>query len=150
MTCAKLWQDLIIMYQVIATQFFTRFGLWAHKLLVKWFTDCVFFCWCSWPQSVQWVPVWSGAPWGACLIECCLAWGSWGGFLYFSCWQVGGLYHMLPHQGPLGPALLKLITSFQPMAAQLWFESCAAIGWKTCVIVISKAGPCSMDLMVQF
>ena len=39
MTCAKLWPDLSISYS--STPFFKRFGLWAHKTLVKW-GPCIF------------------------------------------------------------------------------------------------------------
>ena len=35
MTCAKLWPDLIIIRHVKATLNFTKFGLWAHKPLLK-------------------------------------------------------------------------------------------------------------------
>ena len=35
MACAKLWPDLIIKFHKRARQIFTRYGLWAHKPLVK-------------------------------------------------------------------------------------------------------------------
>ena len=36
MTCAKLWPDCIIIYQVRAIDIFVRCGLQAHELFVKW------------------------------------------------------------------------------------------------------------------
>ena len=33
---AQLWRDLIIIFHVRSTHPFTTFGLWAHKLFVKW------------------------------------------------------------------------------------------------------------------
>ena len=35
MACAKLWPDIINCLHVRARHIFTRFGLWAHKMLVK-------------------------------------------------------------------------------------------------------------------
>ena len=39
MTCAKLWPDSIIIFQVKATWVLTRFGLWAHVSFVQWAPD---------------------------------------------------------------------------------------------------------------
>ena len=36
MTCAKLWPDCIIIFQLRAIWIFAKFGLWAHKPFVKW------------------------------------------------------------------------------------------------------------------
>ena len=41
MTCAKLLPELIIIFHVKAGCNFTRFGLWAHKPLVKWTRFCL-------------------------------------------------------------------------------------------------------------
>ena len=35
MACAKLWLDLIIIFHVKAIHILTRFGMWAHRPLVK-------------------------------------------------------------------------------------------------------------------
>ena len=39
MACAKLWPYWIIIFQFRATHIHTRFGLWAHNLIVKWVPD---------------------------------------------------------------------------------------------------------------
>ena len=36
MTCAKLWPDLSIIFQINTTLIFMKFGLWACKTFVKW------------------------------------------------------------------------------------------------------------------
>ena len=36
MTCAKLWPDINIIFHVRAIHIFTRLGLWAYDVFVKW------------------------------------------------------------------------------------------------------------------
>ena len=42
MTCAKLWPDWNISFQVRVAWTFQRFGLWAHELFVNWSQELQF------------------------------------------------------------------------------------------------------------